>query len=298
MQVIETSQLTREQWLELRRHSIGASDAPIIAGLSRYKSRFALWGEKTGRWDPEEAGEQAWFGTQLERVILDRIRILGLAKIGDIQVMVRDVRHPWLTATLDAVDDDGDIWEFKAAGIGTAKGLENGDASTLPPAWVCQAHHQMFVAGKRECRFAVFAGHRLKLLTFTVEFDDVLWDSLFELEREFWARVQSGEPPLEFDAEDDGWLRKLFDRVDGEHLVISDPTNIEIARELVEAAEQRKYAESVEKKAKAALLYAMGNASTAECGPYRLTRKEIRCKAYEVKASSYIQFTYKNGDDE
>ena len=35
-----------EEWLEFRRSRIGASDAPIIMGVSPWKTHYKLWVEK------------------------------------------------------------------------------------------------------------------------------------------------------------------------------------------------------------------------------------------------------------
>ena len=43
-----TTNLTREEWLEQRRRSIGGSDAAAVLGLNRFHSPYALWAEKIG----------------------------------------------------------------------------------------------------------------------------------------------------------------------------------------------------------------------------------------------------------
>lgn len=73
MKVIDTSGLNRQQRLALRSKSIGASDAPTVAGINHYQSRFGLWLLKTGRAEPEEAGEEAWWGLQMEELIERRL---------------------------------------------------------------------------------------------------------------------------------------------------------------------------------------------------------------------------------
>ena len=49
LQKISTRDMSREAWLELRRHSIGGSDAAGIVGLSKWASPYSVWAEKTGR---------------------------------------------------------------------------------------------------------------------------------------------------------------------------------------------------------------------------------------------------------
>ena len=44
-----TGNLTREEWLQLRRNGIGGSDASVIMGKNPYRSILQLWEEKTGK---------------------------------------------------------------------------------------------------------------------------------------------------------------------------------------------------------------------------------------------------------
>jgi predicted phage-related endonuclease len=43
---------------EFRRTGIGGSDVAAVLGISRYKSAFQLWQEKTGQVQPEDISEQ------------------------------------------------------------------------------------------------------------------------------------------------------------------------------------------------------------------------------------------------
>lgn len=49
--------------------TIGGSDASVVCGISRYKSPVELWMEKTGQLPTQEAGEAAYWGTQLEALV-------------------------------------------------------------------------------------------------------------------------------------------------------------------------------------------------------------------------------------
>jgi putative phage-type endonuclease len=281
----------------VRRRSLGASDAPVIAGLSRYKSRYALWLEKTGEAISDDGmSEEAWFGLQMEPIIQHRLYEHHDVSMADHQVSMVHEREPWLTATIDAVDLAGDVWEFKTAGIGTAKGLENGDAHTLPNSWVLQAHHQMAVAQRDRVRFAVFAGHALRLWTFDVQFDSLLWSELFSLEREFWDRVEKRIPPTEFDAAD---VKLLTERFRGSEPEIElDGVLHPYCEEYQESCRLAKFYQERADVAKATLLAALENAKAATCGPYRITRSVVNVKADPTPKPrdgySYVRFSFKN----
>ena len=63
---------TREEWLAERRTGLGSSDAPIIAGVSRWKTPFQLWAEKVGLPTVEPDGEWLEWGLRLEPLIAEK----------------------------------------------------------------------------------------------------------------------------------------------------------------------------------------------------------------------------------
>ena len=67
---IPTKNLTRLEWLELRREGIGGSDASVVMGENPYRSILQLWEEKTGRKEiTDEGNEHTYWGTLMEDVI-------------------------------------------------------------------------------------------------------------------------------------------------------------------------------------------------------------------------------------
>ena len=69
LRLIDTREMAREEWLEVRKRGIGSSDAAAAVGLCPYKSQLELWLEKTGRVvQDEEPGQDSpmYWGTLLE----------------------------------------------------------------------------------------------------------------------------------------------------------------------------------------------------------------------------------------
>src|SRR5690606_6408895 len=54
MPVMDAEQ--RRAWLKERMTGLGASDIPVLFGLSTWKSPYSLWLEKTGLQEPEGIG--------------------------------------------------------------------------------------------------------------------------------------------------------------------------------------------------------------------------------------------------
>lgn len=48
LDTISTVKMSREEWLEERRKSIGGSDAAAVIGMSRFASPYTVWMDKTG----------------------------------------------------------------------------------------------------------------------------------------------------------------------------------------------------------------------------------------------------------
>ena len=58
-----------DEWIDWRKKGIGGSDASVVCGINRWKSPVELWMEKTNQLPYQEAGEAAYWGTQLESLV-------------------------------------------------------------------------------------------------------------------------------------------------------------------------------------------------------------------------------------
>ena len=51
---LQSVESARQEWLQARKLGIGGSDVAAILGLSKYKSPYQLWLDKTSRAEVEE----------------------------------------------------------------------------------------------------------------------------------------------------------------------------------------------------------------------------------------------------
>jgi putative phage-type endonuclease len=104
--IIELQQGTPE-WREWRHQGIGASEAPILMGQSRFKSAFQLLREKCG--PAQDFGQNAAMalGTKLEPIARKRY----IERIGrEVKpVCVQSVKHEWMRASLDGLCAQNEI---------------------------------------------------------------------------------------------------------------------------------------------------------------------------------------------
>jgi putative phage-type endonuclease len=212
-------------WHEWRRTGIGASEAAAVAGQSDRPTRVEIWLEKLGKAGPRpEPNEAMRWGHRLEDDIAEAYTEATGIPIIQTQVCCRSDSRPWMIATVDGVAQDR-LVEFKATGHWAAKQLgESGDVETLPLRWIIQAQHQMACYGADRVDFAVFLPS-LELRTYPVERSELLIDSLWEIEAEFWECVKSETPPPTLDVADCEHLLRYYGnhetRVELDHSVLT-----------------------------------------------------------------------------
>lgn len=189
-----TTDMPYEDWLELRKRGIGGSDASVVCGVSRYKSPVELWMEKTDQLHPQEAGEAAYWGTQLEAMVRAEFTKRTGIKVEHKGVLLQSEKHPFMLANLDGTCEHPDYGTciFEAKTASAYKAGEWDDA--IPDEYMCQIQHYMAVTGYKAAYIAVLIGgntFRWKL----VERDEELIAMLIELETDFWDHVQTNTPP-------------------------------------------------------------------------------------------------------
>ena len=114
-----TADLPYEDWLDYRKRGIGGSDASVVCGINRYKSPVELWMEKTNQLPYQEAGEAAYWGTQLEGIVRAEFTKRTGIEVNIVKQLLQSTENPFMLANLDGMcrhPDYGDcIFEAKTA---------------------------------------------------------------------------------------------------------------------------------------------------------------------------------------
>ena len=192
--LISTEKLPYADWLEYRKKGIGGSDASVVCGISRYKSPVELWMEKTDQLPYQEAGEAAYWGTQLETLVRAEFTKRTGIKVSLVRQLLQSEEHPFMLANLDGICEHSDygtcIFEAKTA---SAYKTCEWDES-IPDEYMLQIQHYMAVTGYRAAYIAVLIGgntFKWKL----IERDEELISMLIAFEKVFWEHVQKMTPP-------------------------------------------------------------------------------------------------------
>ncbi|EJL72249.1 putative phage-type endonuclease [Variovorax sp. CF313] len=220
LKLVRTQDLSRTQWLDIRKGGIGSSDAAAAVGLHPYKSPLQLWMEKTGRdallpkVDPDDATSPMYWGTLLEPIVAAHYtRRTGL-RVRRINAVLQHPVHPWMLANIDREvvgSPDVQILECKTAGYHGARLWEDG----VPEYVQLQVLHQLAVTGKPAADVAVLiCGQELRI--HRIERDETMIVQLVELEKRFWRFVETDTAPPADGSESAGLaLRALWPRDNG-----------------------------------------------------------------------------------
>ena len=192
--LISTENMPYQTWLEWRRKGIGGSDASIICGVNKYKSPIELWMEKTDQIPHQQAGEAAYWGTQLESIIRTEFTKRTDIKVTQLNQITQHDEYPFMLANLDGICTHttyGEcIFEAKTASAYKINEWESG----IPDEYMLQIQHYISVMNYGGAFVAVLIGGNTFKWQF-IQRDDELIAMLIELESEFWRCVQTNVPP-------------------------------------------------------------------------------------------------------
>lgn len=228
---------------EAREASLGSSDAPIVAGVSPYKSPLELYYQLHGdlpRYTDEETQAQR-IGSKLEPMIAElAAEDLGL-KIRRTGTK-RHAKYPFMVASLDfeIINNPKGPGVLEIKNRGASKPFD-----TLPDDIHLQVVQQMAVTQREWGIVAVLFGFG-NLKTYEVQRDRELEGYLIELEARFMARVQQSDPPdATWTPETVGLLKRLYPMDSGKTIALPEQHELNAAGFLsakaeMDAAEERK----------------------------------------------------------
>lgn len=196
LRLIDTRELAREQWLEVRKQGIGSSDAAAAVGLCPYKSQLELWMEKTGRTSrDDEPGQDSpmYWGTLLEPYVASAYTERSGHKVRRLNAVLQHPTYSYMLANIDREvvgRPDVQILECKTAGEFGSRLWREG----VPEYVQIQVQHQLAVTGKQAADVAVLlCGQKLEV--HRIERDEEVIARLIVLEARFWECVAQDTPP-------------------------------------------------------------------------------------------------------
>ena len=306
--LVSTENMPYADWLEYRKQGIGGSDASVVCGISRYKSPVELWMNKTGQLPDQEAGEAAYWGTQLEPFVRAEFTKRTGIEVRTVNQLLQSEEYPFMLANLDGICEVPDvgtcIFEAKTASAYKAGEWED----TIPDEYMLQVQHYMAVTGYVGTYIAVLIGGNSFKWKF-VERDEELISMLIELESAFWNHVQDHTPPpMDGSNASAKFLADRFcDSIPQSHITLPD-TAVTLLAQYDEACKQLEIVTEQKQRAENLLKEMMGENEVGTAGDRIVTWKSMSqerldsktlkaehpalCKKYTNK-TSYRRFTVK-----
>lgn len=209
LQSIENS---RQEWLQTRRLGIGGSDVAAVLGLSKYKSPYQLWLDKTNRADLDDSeSEPAYWGNQLEDIVAREYAKRHGVKVQRVNKTLEHPEFAWARANIDRAIinpeisgnvriKDGklttdSILECKTANQYLAKLWGDEQSESVPDYYLTQCQWYLGVTGTENCGLAVLVGGQ-KFRSYQIKFDAELFKMLLSECSAFWHdHVLADVPP-------------------------------------------------------------------------------------------------------
>lgn len=190
---ISTVNMSREEWLEHRRNSIGGSESASILGMNPYSSAYTVWADKLGKLPEIDDNEAMRQGRDLEAYVAQRFCEQTGKKVRKENNILWNPKYPFAHANVDrlVVGEDAGL-ECKTCSALRMKEFKNG---AFPDTYYTQCVHYMMVTGCKKWYLAVLVLNK-EFMVFEIERDEEEIKALAEVEANFWECVKSQNPPL------------------------------------------------------------------------------------------------------
>jgi putative phage-type endonuclease len=209
---------------------IGCSEIAAALGVSKYKTPYQLWLEKTGRMDQEPPSLAMRLGVPLEPVI----KTLYEERTGKkLRRWHKELRHPtlpWWVGHLDyVVIGEKSLVDCKSTlSFGGRRRYGADETDQLPEEHLCQGQGYLLLSGAASIDFAVLmAGPEFRV--FTVDADPDMQKLIEEGVRRFWTYVETDTPPPLITSED---AALAWPAGTPEKAITATPTQADIAASL------------------------------------------------------------------
>lgn len=194
----KTKDMTREDWLTLRKQGIGGSDAGAVCGLNPYVSPMDVYMDKMTEVIPEQDrdNEEMRLGRDLEQYVAERFCEETGLKVRRSNNMYVHPEYPFMLADVDRLivgKENGLIGlECKTASPYSADKWKDGK---VPAHYLAQCYHYMAVLNAKAWYIAVVIyGREFKFVR--IERDEEVIRNLIRLEQDFWQdHVKAGVMP-------------------------------------------------------------------------------------------------------
>lgn len=280
--IADTRKMSHQDWLQMRKAGIGGSDAAAACGLSRWKSPFQLWSEKTDRIVPAKAGEAAYWGSQLETLLRAEVaKRMPEVEVRECPFFLRSKEHKYMLANIDGYvkNEDGSfsVLEIKTANAYAVQDWQDG----LPIEYFAQIMHYMVVTGMSSAYVAVLlGGNEFRIQKY--DRDEEMIRHIIQMEEHFWYDYMLKDTPPEATAKDNEVLGQLYPK--SEEKAIEMPTTArDILTDYEKACQDLALAKEAKEQAEAKLKMMLADAEVGIIDGYKISWKNVSTTRLDSK---------------
>ena len=282
--LVETQDLSKEEWLRYRKQGIGGSDVAAILGISKWSSAISIWMDKTNQTnDPVPENEAMQWGTIMEPIIRNHFAEVTGKTVIEVHAMLQHPKYPFMLADVDGVtvDDDGNpaILEIKTASEFKRSEWEE----DIPVYYQTQVQHYLCVTGIKKAYVAVLIGGN-SFKVYEVDADMEVQQMLIAVEKDFWNKVQNMIRP-EIDGSDaaKNLLDSIYHGGIAEQIVMPDD-GIEFVDAYIQACAEEDNAKAKKQEAANHIKEIMGDYDKATCLGHSISWKQVSTDRLDTKA--------------
>ena len=202
--LVETADLSEEDWLDYRRRGIGGSDVSAIFGTSPFRTARDLYYDKLNIASVED-DEGNWVAMEMGHLLEPLVAKIFERKTGyrvyQIKKMFQHPQYPWMLADVDYFVELSDgttaILEIKTTNYNARDNWWMNGKETVPVYYESQGRHYMAVTDLDRCFFCCLYGNNEEEVIIREVKRDLEYEAeMVFLEQYFWENhVQRHVPP-------------------------------------------------------------------------------------------------------
>ncbi len=243
--IAKLTDLSHEEWLNLRKRGIGGSDAAAVCGLNRWRGPLDVYLDKTSTHQEEIDNDSMYWGRIMEPVLRKEFSKRIDLKVEEVPFMFCYKEYPFMLANIDGIVHEADgsvsLLEIKTANGYAAKDWENG----LPQEYYIQIQHYLAVCDLQKAYICVLIGGN-DFRYEVIDRDEETIQMLIAMESSFWNEHIIGKNPPPADCTSSNALNSLYPESNGTIIILPDE-----ADKLISSIEEIKQMEDDLKEGKA-----------------------------------------------
>ncbi|TDM43481.1 hypothetical protein ETI09_03655 [Macrococcoides canis] len=281
-EVLNTKEMTHEEWLKARQAGIGGSDAGTILGVNKWKSKTQLFFEKINPELKQQVdNEYIYWGNVLEDVVAKEFETRTGKKVRKNNKMLRHPEHEFMLANLDrVVIGERALLECKTT---SQYNIDQWKDDEIPASYLCQIQHYMAVTGYEKAYIAVLCGGN-QFIWKEVPRDDELIEIIINAEKDFWYNnVLAGVIP-EIDGSDatKDFLNQMYKDIDETEIQLGDDVET-LLTALDQVKQEEKQLKELKTKYENEIKHKLGNNIAGITSGYQITWKPQVRKTLDTK---------------